>query len=291
MTAWQSVPPGEPLSFRPRRGWRQIEIACGRCIGCRLRLSREWAVRCVHEASLHEDNAFLTLTYDDDHLPSGGDLNYPDVQAFLKRLRRRIEPTKIKFFCCGEYGDKTLRPHYHLIIFGWYPPDAVLLRRSSGGNHYTSDIVRDCWRAGHIVVGGCTYQSAAYVARYCLKKRGGDQAREHYRRVDPVTGETWEVQPEFVRMSLKDGGIAADWIRQYWQDIYPSDRVVLSGGKTAPVPRRYDRILKEEIDPYLYDYVRDQRVLRAMDAGDNSPERLAAKEEVAKSRYAKRGEL
>jgi len=92
-------------------------------------------------------------------------------------------------------------------------------------------------------------------------------------------------------MSLKDGGIGADWVRQYWQDIYPADRVVLSGGKMAPIPRRYDRILKEEIDPYLYDYIKDQRVLRARDAGDSSPERLAAKEEVAKARYAKRGEL
>ena len=83
-----------------------VSVPCGRCIGCRLERARQWSIRCIHEASLYEANCFVTLTYDDDNLPLDGSLRPRDMVLFLKRLRKRFGPG-IRFFQCGEYGDKS----------------------------------------------------------------------------------------------------------------------------------------------------------------------------------------
>ena len=103
----------------------RIEVACGRCIGCRKEYARQWAMRCLHEASLFDENSFVTLTYDDKHLPAGGTLVKRDVQLFLKRLRRKFSDRTIRYFFSGEYGGDTLRPHYHGCLFGFAFPDQV----------------------------------------------------------------------------------------------------------------------------------------------------------------------
>ena len=103
-----------------------IYLPCGQCVGCRLERSRQWAVRCMHERSMHERACFVTLTYDDEHLPPGKSLNYPDVQKFLRRLRKRVG-VPIRFYLCGEYGDDTDRPRYHICLFGFDFPDKALL--------------------------------------------------------------------------------------------------------------------------------------------------------------------
>ena len=104
---------------------RRVSVPCGQCIGCRLERSRQWAVRCVHESSLHRFSSFITLTYNDEHLPSDRSLNVEHFQRFMKRLRKHLEPLKIRFFHCGEYGDKFRRPHYHAIVFGYDFPDRI----------------------------------------------------------------------------------------------------------------------------------------------------------------------
>ena len=139
--------PGAP----PERGAEPITIPCGKCIGCRLAHSRSWAVRCVHESTLHEHNCFLTLTFDDDHLPSDHSVHVRDVQLFLKRLRKSLGDTKVRFFACGEYGAKNDRPHYHLIIFGYdFSDDRVLLRQTAYGPLFISDpVMSDTWFTRH----------------------------------------------------------------------------------------------------------------------------------------------
>ena len=107
-----------------------LKIPCGQCVGCRLEYSRQWAVRCCHESSLHIYNCFITLTYDPEHLPDDGSLDIKHFQKFMKRLRDKLHPLRIRFFHCGEYGDKTRRPHYHALIFGYSFPDRKILKKS-----------------------------------------------------------------------------------------------------------------------------------------------------------------
>lgn len=154
----------------------QIEVPCGQCIGCRLERSRQWALRCVHEASLHDENCFITLTYDPEHLPiyfrddgpALGTLCKEDFQNFMKRLRERIG-TKIRFFHCGEYGEQLGRPHYHAIIFGYDFADKTPIEVSDGGhNQFVSEMLTEVWGKGRCTIGAVTFDSAAYVARDCV---------------------------------------------------------------------------------------------------------------------------
>lgn len=156
----------------PRDFYRydEISLPCGQCIGCRLERSRQWAIRCVHEASLHDKNCFLTLTYDDEHLPTGNSLNVDDIQKFFKKLRRRIEPDRLRFFQCGEYGSINERPHHHCIVFGYDFPDRELFFQGVSGNVYRSAMLEDLWPYGFSSIGDVTFESAAYVARYVLKR-------------------------------------------------------------------------------------------------------------------------
>ena len=107
------------LTFNAREAFtdKKIDVPCGRCVGCRLERSRQWAIRCVHEASLYDNNCFITLTYDSDHVPSDGSLRVEDFQNFMKRLRKSVAPRRVRFFHCGEYGERGDRPHYHAILF------------------------------------------------------------------------------------------------------------------------------------------------------------------------------
>lgn len=149
----------------------ELRLPCGQCVGCRLERSRQWALRCVHEASLHDSNLFVTLTYDDEHLPEFNSLYYPDFQKFMKRLRKKFSRENIRFYMCGEYGETTLRPHYHVILFNFDLPDRRLYRRSHSGDHlFTSEILTKIWGKGFCPFGNVTFQSAAYTARYIMKK-------------------------------------------------------------------------------------------------------------------------
>lgn len=213
-----------------------VEIPCGQCIGCRLERSRQWAIRCVHEASLYDDNCFLTLTYDDEHLPSDNSLNLKHFQDFLKRLRKRFG-SGIRYFHCGEYGDLNNRPHYHAIIFNFDFADKVIFKDSGEYKVYVSDSLSKLWPYGYSTIGDVTFESAAYVARYCLKKVTGKDAAEHY------DGR----KPEYTTMSRRPG-IGRLWYDRFKDDVYPSDFVVMRGKKMRP-PKFYDGIFA------LYNYV------------------------------------
>lgn len=230
------------ITFRRSDSWRGVEInlPCGQCIGCRLERSRQWAVRCMHEASLYDSNSFVTLTYDDSHLPVGGTLVKSDFQNFMKRLRKHVYPERIRYFHCGEYGDSLGRPHYHALIFNYAPSDKKYFSGKDESKVFTSASLQSIWSNGFVVVGDVTFESAAYCARYSLKKVNGKGSKEFY----------GERLPEYATMSrgskrIGTGGIGSAWFKQFKSDVYPRDGVVVRGRVTRP-PRFYDTLLGRE---------------------------------------------
>jgi len=253
-----------------------LKIACGGCLGCRLERSRQWALRAVHEAQLHEANSFLTLTYAPEHLPADGCVNRRDVQLFLKRLRRALAPVRLRYLLCGEYGDKLSRPHYHVLLFGWdFLLDRRIYKRTEAGDLYSSPTLDAAWGLGLCTIGAFTFESAAYVARYCMKKVNGPLAESHYERVDADTGELCRVTPEFFAMSLKPG-IGSEWFDRFATDVYPDDFCVQKGKKLAP-PRFYDKRLPAD---QLADIKSARKARAGKFARHNTPRRLRDRETV-----------
>lgn len=262
-------------------------LPCGQCIGCKLERSRQWAIRVMHEASLYEDNGFLTLTYDDEHVPQYGGLVYRHFQLFMKRLRKVHD---VRFFGCGEYGDELDRPHFHAAIFGYAFRGDRSPWKVTGGDCmvYRSAELERLWPMGFSSVGELTFESAAYIARYvCKKLTKSDKSsaeavkafRGRYERVDEETGEIVMVPSEFVHMSLKPG-IGADWFKEFRNEVFPLDRVVSRGVPCKP-PKFYD-VLEGRARPDVLEAVKIAREERAKLRGDNSEERLAVKEIVAR---------
>lgn len=144
-----------------------IGVPCGKCRHCRTQRAREWATRCVHEASTQERSSFITLTYAEEHLPESRALDNGVLTKFFKRLRKGIEPRRCKYFACGEYGDQFGRPHYHVLLFG---EDENTLRFDAGGIRNGCYYGRlAAWPFGHAFIGQVSYDSARYVAGYLHK--------------------------------------------------------------------------------------------------------------------------
>lgn len=257
-----------------------LRLPCGQCHGCRLERSRQWAMRCMHEASLHDENTFVTLTYSPEHCPTDGGLHHKDFQRFMKRLRKFFAPAKVRFYMAGEYGENRGRPHFHAILFGVNFSDRQPWRKSpSGAMLYTSPTLERLWPFGFSSIGDVTFQSAAYVARYVMKKVNGDLQKSAYEVVAIDTGEVIDRRPDYNAMSLKPG-IGADWFKKFSSDVYPHDRVVVDGVETKP-PRYYDKLLRR-VDPDEFDLIKFRRELDNKDNyADNTPERLAVKEIVS----------
>lgn len=259
-----------------------LTLPCGRCIGCRRERTRQWAVRCLHEASQHEANSFLTLTYDDDHLPAGGTLVKHHLQDFFKRLRARLSPHKVRHFSCGEYGDKFARPHYHSLLFGFDFPDKIPVRKDSEMVLFKSPLLADLWPHGFSSIGDVSFDSAAYVASYSIKKRSGDEAFHHYMRLDESTGELFEVLPEFGAMSLKPG-IGAGWLEKFGPEVRRDDAVLCKQFESKP-PRYYDKLF-DLTDPTGFQVVKEARKQAARKQADNNTwRRLLVREQVAQAK-------
>lgn len=252
----------------------------------------------MHEASLYTDNSFVTLTYDTDNLPSDWSLNKKHFQRFMKELRRDRErkgiKQKVRFFHCGEYGE-LLRPHYHAILFGVDFSDKVKFNNNSGNPLYISSTLQRLWPYGLSSIGDVTFESAAYVARYVVKKQTGKNIEQSeklfglspYNRCDMVTGELYNVEPEYATMSRggnvkgKDnlGGIGKRWYEKYKDDAYPSDFLIVNGKKCLP-PKYYDvqYALENEEE---WQKIRSKRVHGAYQRREHStPERLRIKETI-----------
>ena len=227
---------------------------------------------------MHDLNSFVTLTYDDKHLPDDYSVNVRTLQLFFKRLRKSL-PHKIRYFACGEYGDLNLRPHYHALIFNYSPNDKILYKKSNNHNLYTSSSLSEQWTFGNAWLGSVTFQSAGYVARYVVKKQYGDLVASHYTRTHPLTGELVRVQPEFCTQSRRPG-IGAAWFDKYRGDCFPSDFLIVDE-KRISVPRYYSLKLAE----LELERVKRERKRKALKhRSDQTPERLRVREAVQISR-------
>lgn len=196
----------------------------------------------MHEASLHDANCVVTLTYDNAHLPVDGSLVKDEFPRFVRRLRKR--GAKVRYFHCGEYGDDLLRPHYHACLFGHDFPDKLPCEASkSGAPQFVSESLSGVWGQGIATIGELNFESAAYIARYVTKKVLGKAAAGHYSRVDYTTGEVVEAEPEFATMSRRPG-IGAGWFERYASEVFPDDEVIVRGRPCKP-PRYYDERLSE----------------------------------------------
>lgn len=231
-----------------------IEVPCGKCIGCRLDYSRRWADRCMCEASMHEQSWFVTLTYDDVHLPYSeqvidlgtGELIYPtlvkrDMQLFMKRLRKNYKyDNKIRFYLCGEYGKKKARPHYHPILFGLKLDDLKFHKKTAQGfNLYTSKFLESVWPYGIVIVAEVSWETCAYVARYILKKQNGDNA-EFFKENG--------IQQEFTLMSRKPG-IGREYYDMHKEEFLKygeSHIATIKGGKKIHTNKYFDKLLDVE---------------------------------------------
>lgn len=261
--------------LRGRDTVRSLQLPCGQCIGCRLERSRQWAVRCVHEASLYERNCFVTLTYNEDALPDNAGLRYRDFQLFMKRLRKNGPSKMVRFFMCGEYGENFGRPHFHACLFNVDFPDKVFLfEASSGGRVYRSACLERFWPHGFSSLGDVTFQSVAYVARYVMKKVTGEDAQEHYGRR----------RPEFCQMSRRPG-IGARWLAKFMTDVYPSGKVVINGTPTN-APRFYNRRYKKLDDDAWAVLCANRDAEARKHYLDNTEPRLAVKEKVTAARIS-----
>lgn len=219
------------------RASKPMTIPCGYCIGCRLEKSRQWAVRCTHEAALHDRNCFITLTFNDDALlkRNSHSLRKRDFQLFIKKLRKKFGKN-IRYFHCGEYGEKNRRPHYHACLFGFDFMDKLPWKK----NLYRSKSLEALWPHGYSSIGQLTFESAAYVARYVVKKRFGKGSQKHYEKVNPSSGEVEDLLPEYVTMSRRPG-IGRKWYEKYKKDIYPKDYFHVRGRRSRPT-RYYDKL-------------------------------------------------
>jgi hypothetical protein len=308
LKGYKNVETGGFQFKRTGKAIEKMEVSCGGCIGCRLDRSRMWAMRCVHEASLHEfdqGNSFITLTYDDDHIPSDWSLNHDHWKLFMKRLRKHF-PQKIKFYMCGEYGNKCQhipsysqltvkhcdqcnvgRPHYHAILFNCSFDDLLATGQDKGVTYYTSPLLEKLWSLGFVQVGEVNFQSCAYVARYVTKKVTGNLAADWYTWIDDY-GELHRIKPEYNSMSRGcrkgETGIAGEWYEKYKTDLWPRDEVPVPGsGVFKKVPRYYESLLEAE-DPETHEYVKKERLkYRKMNGHEYTPERLMAKYKVKKA--------
>ena len=302
--AWRSDTPNEsgkrPLKFIRKGESREdtVLVPCGKCLGCRLDKAQDWAIRCSHEIQMYEDrglpSSFLTLTYNEEHLPNPPSINRNDPKRFIHNLRQHVTretgTTKsgIRFFGCGEYGEQLSRPHYHMLMFGYQFPDIEVHTRNQNDQPiYTSATMDRLWGKGYCTTANASYQTAHYVARYITKKINGEEATNHYTRTDMQTGQLYELEPEF-NFSSRMPGLGYDWLQKYKKQLH--NGYVIVDGKKKPIPDYYLRKLAEsELEEYsdyeLYELIYQKRI-QNIDTFDPelSGDRLRVKEEVLQRR-------
>nr|CAI9749912.1 replication initiation protein [Microvirus sp.] len=268
--------------FAKRAVYKYLQIPCGRCIGCRLDYSRDWANRCMLELGYHDSAYFVTLTYDDLHLPinsycnmetgeigSSATLVKRDLQLFMKRLRKAHcakygEDALLRFFAAGEYGSQTHRPHYHAIIYGLNLDDLKFYKRNSSPQNYdlyNSEWLSNIWKKGHVVVGNVTWDTCAYTARYIVKKQYGNAAEVY---------DKYNFSPEFTQMSRKPG-IGRRYYEEKKEDIKDklrnNDVIFISDGsgvRPARTPKYFERLFDIE-EPDLLPPLKETRQRIAKD--------------------------
>lgn len=256
-----------------------MEVPCGHCVQCRLDYSKNWASRCYFESLYHKHNYFVTLTYEDDHISLGKYGNPTLVREhftqFIKRLRmameRKFGHTGIRYFGCGEYGDQTMRPHLHIILFNCPIPDLsinfvddegqITQRKSRYGFMYFSKFIKDLWPYGFITVEDANYNTEAYVSRYIMKKQKGQEGKEVYEK-------KLGVLPPFLAMSLKPA-IGSQYFEdnEKWLIDHPS--IIVPRGDKEPLVSGIPRFYKHRIldrHPEVYDAMIEKAKINTLKA-------------------------
>lgn len=234
----------------------------------------------MHETQLHDENSFITLTYNDEHIPADQSLNYSHYQKFMRSLRKKTKK-KLRFYMCGEYGEEKGRPHYHAVIFGHaFREDRYYWKKTNGGHVlYRSKTLEQLWKYGDSNIGDVTFESAQYVAGYVTKKLNGDGENKYYKIFDVETGEIIPQFKEFSRMSLKPG-IGRPWLQLYWDEV--KEGKVIVNGKEATAPKYYRKYFKQT--NYYQDI--NEALQEAIKPEDQTYERLADREQVTMARHS-----
>jgi len=230
-----------PISGHAGVDYYKVYIPCGTCILCRNEQARQWAVRITHEAQQHKENSFITLTYEDEQLPQWGSLDYSHLREMWDRLRsarRRKALPRLRYYAVGEYGDQTLRPHYHACIFGEGFTEGRKILRTTPTTLWTSPELEEAWGHGQVSVGILNFATARYTASYVTKKL---RAKQQYVRVDEETGELIPLEQPRAFMSRN---IAKNWWGEFHHQVIAHDQVVINGETQKP-PKAYDRWLFE----------------------------------------------
>lgn len=238
-------------------------FGCGQCLPCRVSKRRTWAHRILLEAMDHAESSFVTLTYEKDRRS----LDPVDLQRWLKRFRRAVEPKKIRYFAVGEYGDISQRPHYHAALFGWPSCSSPRIVKGRPCSCHACSVVRETWGFGHVMVARLERKSSNYIAGYVTKKMTHSS---DYR----LGGR----HPEFARMSLRPGigadammSVASDMMRYQLENTLPDVPAALRyGGHVLPLGKYLRRKLrvyvgKDEKAPEaaLQTAANQMRILRA----------------------------
>lgn len=301
----------EDLMYNPKA----MLIPCGQCIGCRIRQREDWATRIELEARDYpkEQVWFITLTYDDDHVPgmivktgeimrkvqytwkpgekrpsSVQILLYEDIQKFLKRLRKAYRG-KLRYFVAGEYGEQTARPHYHMILYGWEPTDLENLYKIHHNGYYDSKWLANLWGMGQIQIAQAVPETYRYVAGYVTKKMyeiDGKKANAYY--------ELGQTKP-FACMSLKPG-LGDHYYQEHKAEIWRQGYIQCTNGKRAQIPRYYEKQMEAENPQRLW-RIKQNRQKNAIEQKRLQLEKqdyktvLETKERVTKKQTKKRGIL
>lgn len=240
----------EPVGANPN-DYSVFMKPCGVCESCLEMKAREWSLRSMHEAQMHERNSFVTLTYAEEFLTHHGSLNRSHAVLFLKRLRKALQPHRIRYLLVGEYGSTTYRAHYHALIFGEdFTGDRVSAGKTkSGFSQYESALLSQAWGLGRCTVQDLTLETAMYCCRYALKsalprvpgKRGERRKVPWWQH--PVYGVWLKREREF-QMVSRHPGLGRAWFEKYSLDVVPHDACVVAGGQEFKPPRYYDRVLR-----------------------------------------------
>lgn len=234
--------------YRMKYGDHLLLLPCGHCPSCLKAYSKQWSIRLMLESLFHDEMCFVTLTYSDEKLPGDRRVHKSDVQSFLKRLRFAFPDKRIRYFGCGEYGENTHRPHYHLILFGVTFQDGEIVSTNELKQPvHDSPKLLSIWQKGHVSVGEVTPESCAYVARYSLKKKISLNSQK-----DDV----------FIMMSTHPG-LGADFFHSKKDLIYLSDRIYSSSFHGVSIPRYFDKLAENDAHiSEMFARCKEKRLLR-----------------------------
>lgn len=267
VSAWLfNCPEGRSVSFRvPKSGdssFEPVSLPCGKCLGCLADRAMAWSIRAYLESTMWRRNSFITLTYDDDHLPPDNKISKKSLQDFFKRVRKKYT---VRYLACGEYGSRTRRPHYHALIFGhdFRCPDEYVV--NANGDLCSPDL-EQFWKLGQSLVTPLSLGTCMYVCGYVQKKVG---------------------DPDSFPLFSKNPPIGKPWFDEHYENVYRLGFVTIEGKKFPLPPQFFEWDNSSHMDILKFDRMSRARERAAL----LTPSNLRARAIIAKSRFKNRNEV